>query len=389
MSATSESPTPSPPPPAARSGSMPETVNLKTKLGYGLGHIMNDLAASMWFTYLLLFFHRVLQFDNIYAGVILLIGQVADGLSTTFVGFFSDSGDDFYLCNRIGKRKAWHLIGSMCVVFSFPFIFLPCVDCTASHQLAQVIYYAAFVVIFQFGWASVQISHLAMIPEIASTQKERTGLTAIRYSMTVISNLLVYVVTWGFLSEKSSAENMLGPDDLPAFRNSMIVVLTVGSAASLLFHLIVKYEIVNPDAGQEQNDNQDQHQHVQLTYKEWFREPQLYQVALVYMSTRLFVNLSQAYIPLYLQVTLQLHATYVATVPLTIFISGFVTSFAMKFINDKIGRKTTFFIGSTVGLAGCLWTYFGCQEQDPNTEYYVFFVAAIIGAGGSTMLISR
>lgn len=37
---------------------------------------------------------------------------------------------------------------------------------------------------------------------------------------------------------------------------------------------------------------------------DWFREPQLYQVAGVYMATRLFVNLSQAYIPLYLQVRL-------------------------------------------------------------------------------------
>ena len=34
----------------------------------------------------------------------------------------------------------------------------------------------------------------------------------------------------------------------------------------------------------------------------WFKEYQLYQIALIYMTTRLFVNLSQAYIPLYLQV---------------------------------------------------------------------------------------
>jgi hypothetical protein len=34
----------------------------------------------------------------------------------------------------------------------------------------------------------------------------------------------------------------------------------------------------------------------------WFTEPQFYIVALLYMSTRLFVNLSQAYMPLFIQV---------------------------------------------------------------------------------------
>jgi hypothetical protein len=27
--------------------------------GYGVGHVLNDLCASMWFTYLLLFYHKV------------------------------------------------------------------------------------------------------------------------------------------------------------------------------------------------------------------------------------------------------------------------------------------------------------------------------------------
>ena len=47
-------------------------------------------------------------------------------------------------------------------------------------QWAQVIYYSAFAVIFQFGWAACQISHLAMIPALAEDQNERTGLTSIR-----------------------------------------------------------------------------------------------------------------------------------------------------------------------------------------------------------------
>jgi len=67
-----------------------DRLSISRKLGYGLGHILNDLCASMWFTYLLLFFHKVLDFNNNYSGVILLVGQLADGISTTIVGALCD-----------------------------------------------------------------------------------------------------------------------------------------------------------------------------------------------------------------------------------------------------------------------------------------------------------
>ena len=33
----------------------------------------------------------------------------------------------------------------------------------------------------------------------------------------------------------------------------------------------------------------------------WFKEYQLYQITLIYMATRFYVNLAQSYIPLYIQ----------------------------------------------------------------------------------------
>ena len=42
------------------------------KLAYSTGHILNDLCAAMWFTYLLLYFHFVLGFDNTMVGIIML-----------------------------------------------------------------------------------------------------------------------------------------------------------------------------------------------------------------------------------------------------------------------------------------------------------------------------
>ena len=59
----------------------------KTKLFFSFGHIYNDLCASIWFSYTLIFFQ--MQFRGTIAGILLLLGQVADAVATPFVGYES------------------------------------------------------------------------------------------------------------------------------------------------------------------------------------------------------------------------------------------------------------------------------------------------------------
>ena len=83
------------------------TPNVKklTKFGYGNGHVLNDVCASMWFSYLLLYFHNVIHLDNFYAGLIILVGQIADGIFTILVGVLLDRKINFWICNNYGTRK--------------------------------------------------------------------------------------------------------------------------------------------------------------------------------------------------------------------------------------------------------------------------------------------
>ena len=159
-----------------------QQVPMLKRFGYGLGHVLNDMCAAMWFTYLLIFFHKVLGFETVFAGALLAIGQLADGIGTVFVGIFSDRSGEYWMCNRYGNRKSWHFVGTMAVLLSFPFLFTPCINCENSSQSTQMVYYTAFIIVLQFGWAAVQLSHLAMIPELTSSESEYTLLTSIRYA---------------------------------------------------------------------------------------------------------------------------------------------------------------------------------------------------------------
>ena len=143
---------------------------------------------------------------------------------------------------------------------------------------------------------------------------------------------------------------MIGPDDKSAFATLMFVCLGVGIVATILYHLTVKISS-NESNSMENEDSTDSSSNTSSALR-WFKEAQLYQIGVIYMATRLFVNLTQAYIPLYLQVSLQLPAKYVATVPLTMFLSGFVTSFTIKKTNHLLGRKITYIIGALTSIAG-------------------------------------
>ena len=47
-----------------------------------------------------------------------------------------------------------------------------------------------------------------------------------------------------------------------------------------------------------------------------------------------------------------------------------------------------FILGGIFGISGCLWVQYGCDPLDDNIKIYVYFVAILIGIGGSTMLVT-
>lgn len=86
------------------SDQMVSTISTWTKIGYGLGHVYNDLCAGVWFSYLLLFMKGALKMPGTEAGAMMMIGQVGDALATPVVGILVD---------RYGTKQRWHLLGKL------------------------------------------------------------------------------------------------------------------------------------------------------------------------------------------------------------------------------------------------------------------------------------
>jgi hypothetical protein len=78
-------------------------------------------------------------------------------------------------------------------------------------------------------------------------------------------------------------------------------------------------------------------------------------------------------------VTLELHATSVATVPLVIYVSGFVASLMLERGKFILGKRDSFYAGSMMALAGCLWIYFASPLSVDYTTRQIYGVAVLIG----------
>nr|CAB3263794.1 major facilitator superfamily domain-containing protein 12-like [Phallusia mammillata] len=408
---------------------MNRELKKREKLCYGVGHVLNDLCASMWFSYLLVFFHEILEFSNSMAGNILLVGQLADGIATPFVGFESDRSD---ISCKYGRRKSWHLVGSVSVALTFPLLYMQCIGCGQNTpEYAQFIYYAPLVVIFQFGWAATQINHLALIPDLTHDDGERVTLNAIRYTFTVVSSIFVYGVAWGVLglpSSPSSKNSELSPADAPAFRTLVLIVVGTGILFSSIFHLGLKegpsrrHSFIEPEdfctenceskgqvvpdentqlihgpdentpliQGRDENTPIIQIKTPEITtiacsinhWYDWFKKPMFYQTAMLYMCTRLVVNLSQVYIPMYLTDTLKLHKQYIAVVPLVVYLSGFLAAVLVRPVTSFISQEVVYFFGGLLVLGACIWAHF-----IPMNSFMVFGMAVFLGMGTSIILV--
>ncbi|XP_061588685.1 major facilitator superfamily domain-containing protein 12a [Cololabis saira] len=381
------------------------------RLSYAVGHFLNDLCASMWFTYLLVFYHSVLGFNNTNAGVLLLVGQVADGICTPLIGYESDQTPG---CGNYGKRKTWHLVGTLSVVLSFSFIFNQCLGCDANTPpWTSLIYFMPFIVIFQFGWAATQISHLSLIPELVTCEHAKVELTAYRYAFTVIANITVYAFAYLLFhiqagKDQDPLSDALGPADIPVFRNLALIVVGLGTIFAVFFHLGTserRYpgarEEAGPETGERRKTSVEEEEGAVvgerspllspskrassssfLQWKCWLRQPSFYQVALLYMSTRLIVNLSQTYISMYLIHTLGLPKNYIATIPLVMYVSGFLSSFIMKPVSKGIGKSLTYFVGLVLIMGFSYWVLL-----DAKMGQQIFGAAVLLGTGSATILV--
>lgn len=335
---------------------------------YGIGHMLNDLTSACWFTYLLIFLTDI-GLSPSEAAMVMLSGQLADGVATVFVGSLID---------KYGHYKLWHVGGSALVAVSFTSVFGGCWACAlfgTDSKAATTIAYSVFAAIFNIGWAATQVSHMSLVNCLSSNPTSRVALTSCRNAFTMIANLCLFAIAYVIFGAFPAKD----PSDVDKqFRWIALVSVISGCCFTLIFFVGVKEprleHLLRPMDCEK------------VSWISWFRKPLYYQVAFVYVATRLATNVSQALLAFYLIDDLNMRDSAKAVVPATMYVCSFLVSVGLQELGDWTGAriKLYFSLGSTLWMISGAIIYI----LSSSTQNFVFALSVIIGVANALMIVT-
>jgi Na+/melibiose symporter-like transporter len=199
-------------------------------LSYGIGHFMNDLCASCWFFFLSYYLKDIVKIGEFNAGYVMLAGQIADALATPTVGILSDKTN-----TRIGKRTPWYIGGTLLVLLTFTLIFVKIIPEDSSDSLT-LFYYCLCASLFNIGWASVQVSHMALLPSISLSKKNKDMMNRIRTGFTFLAQTSALLISFFFF--------WLVDDKIQQYEVLAISCVSLGIITSVIFLFLCRENVL-------------------------------------------------------------------------------------------------------------------------------------------------
>ncbi|XP_076908209.1 uncharacterized protein LOC143564967 [Bidens hawaiensis] len=334
---------------------------------YGVGHVLNDITAACWFTYLLVFMTDI-GLSPRDAATVMLSGQIADGFTTIFAG---------ELIDRFGHFKIWHGAGSLLVAISFSSVFGSCIPCVIFGNVSttlQTIGYSFFAAVFNVGWAATQVSHMSMVNCITLNSTSWVVMTSCRNAFSMVANLSLYAIAFAVFHIHPSKTT----DDIEnQYRWIAYSSIFVGCCFVVVFHIGTKEPRLRQDTRG--------HDYQKIAWTFWFKKFLYYQVALVYVFTRIITNVSQSFLAFYVINDLRMAQSSKALIPAMIYICSFIVSIMLQELTWTSQRLKVFF-----SVGGVLWILCGSAIffMPSNMKDIMYLLSFFIGIANALISVT-
>nr|XP_058946827.1 uncharacterized protein LOC131774768 isoform X1 [Pocillopora verrucosa] len=202
----------------------------------GVGHVINDVTRRLLQSFRMIFLMRVVGISATYAGLFTLYGFFAGALLfAPMAGFLCDKVKIPVLSRRLGKKKSWHLFGTIAATIGVPLLFSQCLVCgSGTSEWVVLLYYFSIATVISFSINFVDISHLSIILVLAKDQSEAAKLTALRTSFMYLTGIVSYLVAWLILGQDS--RDQLTKESSMDFMVITLIMTGVGLICSAIFY---------------------------------------------------------------------------------------------------------------------------------------------------------
>ena len=334
--------------------SIVERLTLKTRIGYGIGDIAICLYWSGVGLYLLYFYTDVVGISGSLAGLIYFIGMAWDAVTDPFMGYMAERTR-----TKWGVYRPYLLFGNIPLALSFVLLFW--VPPLEGSSLFFFLLFANLLHRTCFTLVSVPFSSLT--PRITSDSQERTNLTGFRMLGAQTGTNLMALLAFPIIFWVGGEDESMG----------FIVLASIAGITAILIHSITFITVKEPDNDQGiervGGSLADAARAIGKNKPFWL----VFSATLIVGITTIFFGNNLIY---YTKYALDLHE-HQGTILFTSGIVAFLSIPIWWIISNRLGKKITWLISSTITLSSLILFYF----YDIKTLNELLFLVAFIGFG--------
>ena len=334
--------------------SIVERLTLKTRIGYGIGDIAICLYWSGVGLYLLYFYTDVVGISGSLAGLIYFIGMAWDAATDPFMGYMAERTR-----TKWGVYRPYLLFGNIPLALSFVLLFW--VPPLEGSSLFFFLLFANLLHRTCFTLVSVPFSSLT--PRITSDSQERTNLTGFRMLGAQTGTNLMALLAFPIIFWVGGEDESMG----------FIVLASIAGITAMLIHSITFITVKEPDNDQGiervGGSLADAARAIGKNKPFWL----VFSATLIVGITTIFFGNNLIY---YTKYALDLHE-HQGTILFTSGIVAFLSIPIWWIISNRLGKKITWLISSTITLSSLILFYF----YDIKTLNELLFLVAFIGFG--------
>lgn len=162
-----------------------DVVPARVKVAYSVGDLTVSSGNAVLGFFLLPFFLEVARVKVLQTTLIMVLGRLWDAVTDPLVGRLSDRTN-----SRWGRRRPWLLFFCVPFVVSYALLWQTYGGAFDGQPWVKFVYYLIFLLLTNSFYTCLIVPHLALIPELTSSDEERTVLASYKIVVTIIAAFL-------------------------------------------------------------------------------------------------------------------------------------------------------------------------------------------------------
>ena len=336
-----------------------QKLSLKTRLGYGIGDIAICLYWSGVGLYLLYFYTDVVGISPSMAGLIYGIGMLWDALTDPFMGYIAERTR-----TKWGVYRPYLLFGNLPLALSFILLFW-----VPPFEGSMLFFFLLFTnLLHRTCFTLVSVPFSSLTPRITSDSQERTNLTGFRMMGAQTGTNLMALLAFPIIFWVGGENESLG----------FVVLASLAGLTAMAIHAITFVTVKEPenDQGIERvgGSLSEAASAIGKNGPFWL----VFSATLIVGITTTFFGNNLIY---YTKYALDLHE-YQGTILFTSGIVAFLSIPIWWAISNKLGKKITWLISSSITLTALMVFYIYPITLLNELLVLVAFIGFGSGAGG-------